>query len=448
MAISILELFKISIGPSSSHTMGPMIGARLFAEQLQADGLLDQTCRVSVKLYGSLGLTGRAHGSDRGIMGGREGEHAESVDIDSIDTRLVHIRENRTLDLLKIRRMAFSPEHDLVFDRRHSLPAHPNGMQFMAYDDQGELVRTKTFYSIGGGFVMDPGEWQEAATLRTQKLPPYPFHSATALIAQCKLNQQSISELMLTNEESWRDEATIRDELLKRWMVMQESIRRGCHTAGTLPGNLHVRRRAPDLYEHLCDRAVNDAADPIMAMDWLSLYAMAVNEENAAGGRVVTAPTNGAAGIIPAVLRYYQQAKEAGATIVLGGGAPQMPGNLANGAWVEPTIWTGLPDDSPVVTEEIFGPCCHIRPFDTEEEVIALANSLPYGLAAAVWTENTSRALRVSAQIECGICWVNSWFLRDLRTAFGGSKQSGIGREGGVHSLEFYTEMKNVCIKL
>jgi len=307
MAISILELFKISIGPSSSHTMGPMIGARLFAEQLQADGLLDQTCRVSVKLYGSLGLTGRAHGSDRGIMLGLEGEHAESVDIDSIDTRLVHIRENRTLDLLKIRRVAFSPEHDLVFDRRHSLPAHPNGMQFMAYDDQGELVRTKTFYSIGGGFVMDPGEWQEAATLRTQKLPPYPFHSATALIAQCKLNQQSISELMLTNEESWRDEATIRDELLKRWMVMQESIRRGCHTAGTLPGNLHVRRRAPDLYEHLCDRAVNDAADPIMAMDWLSLYAMAVNEENAAGGRVVTAPTNGAAGIIPAVLRYYQQ---------------------------------------------------------------------------------------------------------------------------------------------
>lgn len=148
------------------------------------------------------------------------------------------------------------------------------------------------------------------------------------------------------------------------------------------------------------------------------------------------------------VLSYYQKANEEGATVVLGGGVPEMPGELANGAWVEPTIWTGLPDDAAVVTEEIFGPCCHIRPFDSEEEVIELANSLPYGLAAAVWTENTSRALRVSAQMECGICWVNSWFLRDLRTAFGGSKQSGIGREGGEHSLEFYTEMKNICIKL
>ena len=148
------------------------------------------------------------------------------------------------------------------------------------------------------------------------------------------------------------------------------------------------------------------------------------------------------------VLSYYQKAKDAGATIVLGGGVPNMPAELVGGAWVEPTIWTGLPDDAAVVTEEIFGPCCHIRPFDTEDEVIELANSLPYGLAAAVWTENTSRAIRVSGQIECGICWVNSWFLRDLRTAFGGSKQSGIGREGGEHSLEFYTELKNICIKL
>ena len=148
------------------------------------------------------------------------------------------------------------------------------------------------------------------------------------------------------------------------------------------------------------------------------------------------------------VLSYYQKAKDAGATIVLGGGVPNMPAELVGGAWVEPTIWTGLPDDAAVVTEEIFGPCCHIRPFDTEDEVIELANSLPYGLAAAVWTENTSRAIRVSGRIECGICWVNSWFLRDLRTAFGGSKQSGIGREGGEHSLEFYTELKNICIKL
>ena len=148
------------------------------------------------------------------------------------------------------------------------------------------------------------------------------------------------------------------------------------------------------------------------------------------------------------VLSYYQQARDQGATVITGGGVPTMSAELAHGAWVEPTIWTGLADDSAVVTEEIFGPCCHIRPFDTEEEAIALANSLPYGLASAIWTENVSRAHRVAGQIEAGIVWVNSWFLRDLRTAFGGSKQSGIGREGGVHSLEFYTELKNICIKL
>lgn len=148
------------------------------------------------------------------------------------------------------------------------------------------------------------------------------------------------------------------------------------------------------------------------------------------------------------VLSYYQKAKDEGATVVTGGGAPEMPGELAGGAWVEPTIWIGLPDDSPIVREEIFGPCCHIRPFDSEEEVVALANDTQYGLAAALWTENSSRAHRVGAQLEAGLVWVNSWFLRDLRTPFGGSKQSGIGREGGVHSLEFYTEMSNICIKL
>ncbi|WP_296931665.1 2-hydroxymuconic semialdehyde dehydrogenase [uncultured Marinobacter sp.] len=148
------------------------------------------------------------------------------------------------------------------------------------------------------------------------------------------------------------------------------------------------------------------------------------------------------------VLSYYQKAVDDGATVITGGGVPDMPSELAGGAWVEPTIWTGLADDSAVVTDEIFGPCCHIRPFDTEEEAIELANSLPYGLASAIWTENVSRAHRVAGQVEAGIIWVNSWFLRDLRTPFGGSKQSGVGREGGVHSLEFYTEMKNVCIKL
>jgi aminomuconate-semialdehyde/2-hydroxymuconate-6-semialdehyde dehydrogenase len=148
------------------------------------------------------------------------------------------------------------------------------------------------------------------------------------------------------------------------------------------------------------------------------------------------------------VLSYYKLALDEGATLVTGGGKPDMPGDLANGAWVQPTIWTGLKDDARVINEEIFGPCCHIRPFDTEDEAVTLANATPYGLAAAVWTENVSRAHRVAAKLDVGICWVNSWFLRDLRTAFGGAKQSGIGREGGVHSLEFYTELTNVCVKL
>ncbi|MCG8014074.1 MAG: aldehyde dehydrogenase family protein, partial [Candidatus Thiodiazotropha weberae] len=148
------------------------------------------------------------------------------------------------------------------------------------------------------------------------------------------------------------------------------------------------------------------------------------------------------------VLSYYRKAEEEGATVVTGGGSPEMPDGLAGGAWVQPTIWTDLPDDASCVREEIFGPCCHIRPFDSEEEAIALANDTDYGLATAIWTENSSRAHRVAAQVDAGIAWVNSWFLRDLRTPFGGSKQSGIGREGGVHSLEFYTELKNVCIKL
>ena len=176
----------------------------------------------------------------------------------------------------------------------------------------------------------------------------------------------------------------------------------------------------------------------------------------AAEGLKIGPPEDAAANLGPLVshkhrdkvMSYYQKAVEDGATVVTGGGVPDMPAALAGGAWVQPTIWTGLPDDSAVVTEEIFGPCCHVRPFDTEEEAIALANSLPYGLASAIWTENVSRAHRVAGQVEAGIVWVNSWFLRDLRTPFGGSKQSGVGREGGVHSLEFYTEMKNVCIKL
>lgn len=305
MAISIFDLFKISIGPSSSHTMGPMVAALQFAEQLQEDGLLEQTVRVSARLYGSLGLTGRAHGADRGIMLGLEGEHAETVNVDSMAEQLARIRNSDTLRLLKARNIDFNPERDLIFDRQHSLPAHPNGMQFTAYDAQEEVLRKKIFYSVGGGFVMDPDNAPGYASGTGKASPPHPFRSATALIAQCKLNRLSISGLMLANELAWRRGSMIHKGLLKRWRVMQDCVMRGCRTTGTLPGPLQVRRRAPALYEHLCARTMNNETDAMIAMDWVTLYALAVNEENAAGSRVVTAPTNGAAGIIPAVIHYY-----------------------------------------------------------------------------------------------------------------------------------------------
>lgn len=307
MAISIFDLFKVSIGPSSSHTMGPMVAALQFAEQLRADGLLEQTVRVSATLYGSLGLTGRAHGSDRGIMLGLEGERAETVDIDTMYQRLARIRERGTLSLLGEKEIGFDMTRDLIFDRRHSLPAHPNGMKFSAYDDQGETLRSKTSYSIGGGFVFDPDSIPGYPAKQRGISLPHPFQSATALIAQCKLNRQSISGLMLINERSWRREAEICSGLLQRWQIMRECVMRGCQTDGTLPGPLHVRRRAASLYERLQGQPISVDADPLIAMDWVTLYALAVNEENAAGSRVVTAPTNGAAGIIPAVLHYYQR---------------------------------------------------------------------------------------------------------------------------------------------
>ena len=319
--ISVFDLFSVGIGPSSSHTVGPMRAARTFVAGLKADGLLTDVARVRAELYGSLGATGHGHGSDRAVLLGLTGEAPETVDTDSVEARVAGIRAERRLALLDTHEIDFDPDRDLVLHRRRSLPYHPNGMVFAAYDNAGAEVRTRTYYSVGGGFVVD-----EAAAGADRIKPDstrvrYPFLTGAQLLDVTAETGLSISEVMLANELSWRAEADVRAGLLDIWRVMRECVERGCTRDGTLPGGLKVRRRAAELRRSLEAEAAHTAGsvdtvspggsgrggtgDPLHVMDWVTLFALAVNEENAAGGRVVTAPTNGAAGIIPAVLHYY-----------------------------------------------------------------------------------------------------------------------------------------------
>jgi L-serine dehydratase len=306
MAISVFELFKIGIGPSSSHTVGPMRAARQFALALDEAGLLGRVQAVTVELFGSLGATGRGHGSDKAVMLGLEGETPEGVEPEGVEERLGHIRAKRRLCLLGKQAIAFCETKHLQFHWR-SLPYHPNGMCFTACDRTGNEIAQKVYYSVGGGFVVN----QEAAgadRIQEDKTPlPYPFTTAAQLLELCQSHGLSISQVMLENEKCWRSEAEIRQGLLQIWEVMQGCVKRGCHTEGILPGSLQVKRRAAQLYAKLSHRPEAALCDPLNVMDWVNLYALAVNEENAAGGRVVTAPTNGAAGIIPAVLHYYDR---------------------------------------------------------------------------------------------------------------------------------------------
>ncbi|MGK5737981.1 L-serine ammonia-lyase [Micromonospora sp. URMC 103] len=301
--ISVFDLFSVGIGPSSSHTVGPMRAARTFVSGLKADGLLTATARVQAELFGSLGATGHGHGSDRAVLLGLVGEAPETVDTDTVAPRIERIRAERRIALLDAHDIAFDPDRDLVLHRRRSLPYHPNGMTFAAYDDTGAELRTRTYYSVGGGFVVD-----EAAAGADRIVPDttrvrHPFLTGAELLEVTGATGLSISEVMLANELSWRSESEVRAGLLEIWRVMRECVERGCERDGTLPGGLKVRRRAAELRRSL--EAEAGSADPLRAMDWVTLFALAVNEENAAGGRVVTAPTNGAAGIIPAVLHYY-----------------------------------------------------------------------------------------------------------------------------------------------
>jgi L-serine dehydratase len=304
MAISVFELFRIGIGPSSSHTVGPMRAAAMFVSELTNTIGTDRLARIRTELYGSLGATGKGHGSDKAVMLGLAGEAPESVDTASIPGRLEQIRATGRLPLAGGHALAFDPGQDLVFHRSRVLPFHPNGMTFSALDAAGELLHQRTYYSVGGGFVVNEQAAGADRIVEDETPLQYPFSTAAGLLEQCTVTGLSISQVMLANERAWRSEAEIRDGLLHIWSVMQDCVRRGCHTEGILPGGLKVKRRAARLHTQLSSEAELNQV-PLGTMDWVNLFALAVNEENAAGGRVVTAPTNGAAGIIPAVMHYY-----------------------------------------------------------------------------------------------------------------------------------------------
>jgi L-serine dehydratase len=301
VAISVFDLFSIGIGPSSSHTVGPMRAARMFARRLRNEDLLPAVASVRCELYGSLGATGHGHGTPKAVLLGLEGASPRTVDVEGADDRVAEIKTAGLLKLLGEHEIPFSFDDDLVLHRRKALPYHANGMTVWAYDASGAELLSKTYYSVGGGFVVDEDAVGEDRIKLDDTALKYPFRTGDELLRLTKETGLSISSLMLENERAWRTEDEIRAGLLEIWRVMQACVSRGMSQEGILPGGLRVRRRAAMTARQL--RAEGDAL--AHSMEWITLYAMAVNEENAAGGRVVTAPTNGAAGIIPAVLHYY-----------------------------------------------------------------------------------------------------------------------------------------------
>ncbi|CAG4893708.1 L-serine ammonia-lyase [Paraburkholderia gardini] len=310
MNVSVFDLFKTGIGPSSSHTVGPMIAACRFASHIEDANLLGFVRRVKVELYGSLGATGKGHGTDKAVLLGLEGNLPDLVDPDVIEQRLQAIRETKQLVLLGKHPVRFDEREHLGFFRKLMPGApgsdivHPNGMRFQAFDENGQLLVEKEYYSIGGGFVVNR-EGDRVNALRTGAGVPYPFRTGDDLMRVCRETGLSIAQVTLSNECASRSEQDVREGLLAIWRTMSACVERGCKVRGELPGPMHVKRRAADLCEQLRSRPAESLRDPLSMLDWVNLYAMAVNEENAAGGRVVTAPTNGAAGVIPAVLHYY-----------------------------------------------------------------------------------------------------------------------------------------------
>ena len=317
MAVSTFDLYKIGIGPSSSHTVGPMRAAARFVEHHLAEaGRLPAVARVRAEMFGSLALTGRGHGTDKAVLMGLEGQWPNLIDPELIPAALERIRGEKRVRLNGTHDVVFNEKTDLIMNKRQKLPFHTNGMRFAAFDATGQEIATRDYYSVGGGFVVNQDEAAEDRIVADTTPLAHPFSSGDELLARCAASGISIAQLMLENERAWRTEAQVHDGLRELWRAMQDCVARGIRASGTLPGGLHVVRRAPSLHAELTSKPEAAMRDPLTVLDWVNLYALAVNEENAAGGRVVTAPTNGAAGIMPSVLHYYDRfcpgANEAG----------------------------------------------------------------------------------------------------------------------------------------
>lgn len=303
--VSVFELFSVGIGPSSSHTVGPMRAARLFALDLKSTGHLNQCERVMVELFGSLAMTGKGHATDIAVLLGLEGETPEEIDPSVVQDRVAAIGTSGKLTLLGERSLLFDICEDLVFHMGKRFSYHSNAVRFKAFDSRGELLHSDIYYSVGGGFVVTQQEALNPSLSPTaEHCVPYPFQTCEQLLAHCEKQGMTIAEIVCANEKTWRSEEEIRKGVLHIWRVMQESVSRGLTQEGILPGGLNVKRRAKEMYQTLMANG-GEISDPSEIFDWVSLFALAVNEENAAGGKVVTAPTNGAAGVIPAVLHYY-----------------------------------------------------------------------------------------------------------------------------------------------
>jgi L-serine dehydratase len=309
MNISVFDLFSIGIGPSSSHTVGPMLAANKFLALLSLQDLITAVSRIKIELYGSLALTGKGHGTDKAILNGLENKVPESVAPETMVPRMHEIIKSRTLNLAGSHHIAFNVATDFLFLQKELLPKHSNGMRFSAYDEHGTLILSQVYYSVGGGFITTDEAFDSLS--QDTNPPPFPFSTAEQLMALCKKNHLNIAELMMVNEQTWRSTVEVHRGILDIASVMNECIDNGCKNEGILPGGLLLKRRAPDLYKKLIEqKGIKSKFEQSDIMNQLNLFAMAVNEENAAGGRIVTAPTNGAAGIIPSVLRYFQLAHE------------------------------------------------------------------------------------------------------------------------------------------
>lgn len=306
MPVTVFQMFSIGIGPSSSHTVGPMRAARLFALELEGEGELGRVHNLNVELFGSLAMTGKGHATDRAVLLGLEGNTPEGIDPNYVEERVPYIEQLGSLNLLGKHPIAFDVEEHLIYHKGKRLPFHSNALRFRAYDNHGKELLSQIYYSVGGGFIVnhDQAFDESDEEVTDDAPPPYPFKTCEELLAHCNRAGLTIHEVVMENEKTWRSEDEVREGILRIWKVMQDSVKRGCEQEGILPGGLNVKRRAAEIHRQLLASG-NLSKDPSEVFDWISLFALAVNEENAAGGRVVTAPTNGASGVIPAVLHYY-----------------------------------------------------------------------------------------------------------------------------------------------